>query len=92
MALFHDFGVSRRDRLCGVPQCASAQFRQFLSCLIFSPFVLRIFLIRRYQKIIRPSQQDRHSVSMPFLRIRQYSGCNQGDFEPYNTILGLKSI
>jgi hypothetical protein len=44
MALFHDFGVSRRDRLCGVPQCASAQFRQFLSCLIFSPFVLRIFL------------------------------------------------
>ena len=46
----------------------------------------------RYQMIIRSPQQDRHSVSMPFLRIRQFSGCNQGDFEPYNTTHGLKSI
>jgi len=30
MALFHNFGVNRRNRLCDVHECASAQFLDFL--------------------------------------------------------------
>ena len=30
MALFRNFGVNRRNRLCGVQEYASAQFRDFL--------------------------------------------------------------
>jgi hypothetical protein len=30
MALFRNFGVNRRNRLCGIQQYASAQFLDFL--------------------------------------------------------------
>jgi hypothetical protein len=30
MALFRDFGVNRRNRLCGIQEYASAQFLDFL--------------------------------------------------------------
>jgi len=30
MALFHNFGVNRRNRLCGIQEYASAQFLDFL--------------------------------------------------------------
>jgi len=30
MALFHNFGVNRRNRLCGIQEYASAQFLNFL--------------------------------------------------------------
>jgi hypothetical protein len=45
MALFHNFGVNRRNRLCGVREYASAQFLDFLELAENCAFLDRKLII-----------------------------------------------
>ena len=65
MALFRNFGVNRRNRLCGVPRYASAQFLDFLELAENCSFLDRKLIsalnenVDRYKLVcfgLRPTQ------------------------------------
>jgi len=51
MALFRNFGVNRRNRLCGARECASAQFLDFLEPAEICTFLERKRISALYETV-----------------------------------------
>ena len=66
MALFRNFGVNRRNRLCGVHEYASVQFLDFLELAKNCSFLVRKLISALNETV------DEHSLLL--CRLRHVSG------------------